>query len=642
MARKQSLVFRLTLYTLAIVALMVVIILIYNYRISRAYILEDARKDAKNLTSLTINQIENILNRVEQIPVEFAYYLDNSHDSRIDLELMISTILERFPLVSGACVAYLPGMYQPDTLYYAPYVYRENEQVKFRNLASADYRYWEKGWFVKPVEENRASWSEPYFDQGGGETIMSTYSVPFYKISDKDSVMAGVVTVDISLDRLQDLISSIKLYKSGYAMLITSAGNIVTHPLIESGRERNLDELPDGAMGSGLKMVFSTIFGQQQGLISMEDYAGKQYRNDWVSFETIPSNEWYVLIFFNERELYYEIRKLTYSLVFIGFVGILLISLLLYLMSRNITRPLVSLVNAAREIGNGNLSASLPLIRTKDEVGQLGNAFRYMQEELEQYMINLENATSEREKIDSEIRIAARIQDEMLPAHMPEGRLNEHIVLSGQVIPARIIGGDLFDYWLHENGNLFFLIGDVSGKGIPAALFMARTISLFRAMISGTSGIEEIVQNMNAELSRNNSDAMFTTLFAGIMDTSAQSLTYCNAGHNPPFLVRSSGEILNLTMIHGTPVGVLEDGEYSASTISLSVGDVLCMYSDGITEAENSKGEFFGEKKLLNTILTCKTGDPDKLRKKVLEEVRHFTSGETQSDDITLFVIAYK
>jgi len=642
MAGKQSLVIRLTLYTLAIVSSMVVIILIYNYRISRAYILEDARKDAKNLTSLTINQIENILNRVEQIPLEFAYYLDNSHDSRIDLELMISTILERFPLVSGACVAYMPGMYQQDTQYYAPYVYREYEQVRFRNLAYADYRYWEKDWFVKPVEENRASWSEPYFDQGGGETIMSTYSVPFYKISDKDSVLAGVVTVDISLDRLQDLISSIKLYKSGYAMLITPSGNIVTHPTIDSGSRRNLDELPDGGMGSGLKMIFSMILGQQQGLISMEDHAGKSYRNDWVSYETIPSNGWYVLIFFNEREMYSEIRKLTYSLVFIGMTGIFLLSLLLYLMSRNITRPLVSLVKTAREIGNGHLNAPLPVIRTKDEVGQLGNAFRYMQEELEQYILNLENATAEREKIESEIRIAARIQDEMLPAHMPEGRLNEHIVLSGQVIPARIIGGDLFDYWLHENGNLFFLIGDVSGKGIPAALFMARTISLFRAMISGNSEIQEIVHSMNAELSRNNSDAMFTTLFAGIMNTSLQTLTYCNAGHNPPFLVKKSGEMVNLTMIHGTPVGVLEDGEYSSSTISLSEGDVLFMYSDGVTEAENTNGEFFGEEKLRNTLFSSKTNDPDTLRKEILEEVRHFTSGEIQSDDITLFIIAYK
>ena len=250
----------------------------------------------------------------------------------------------------------------------------------------------------------------------------------------------------------------------------------------------------------------------------------------------------------------------------------------------------------------------------------------------------LSKVSAEKDLMNRELGIANAIQTAMLPPPMPA---NEFVDIVGSQVPAKQVGGDFYDYFIRD-GKLFFNIGDVCGKGIPAALVMSMTQAVFRTIATKVDDPSLIVEGMNTMASRGNTTGMFATLFVGVLDLATGRLSYCNAGHEKPIIVTGK-DMRYLSMTANVPIGIVEGKEYKTQKADIAAGDMILLYTDGLTEAMNAGEELFGLKRIENAI--CSGGqfvEPKQLLDTMKRTVSIFVNGAEQSDDLTMLVIKYK
>ena len=253
-------------------------------------------------------------------------------------------------------------------------------------------------------------------------------------------------------------------------------------------------------------------------------------------------------------------------------------------------------------------------------------------------LLKLNEIQIKEQHIEDELAIASTIQQALLPS----GKLNpsiHSIDIKGLQIPAKFVGGDLYDYYVRDN-KLLFCVGDVSGKGVPAALLMTISHSLFRTVSAREDHPEQIMETLNSSISDNNPDIMFITMFVGVMDLSTGTIRYCNAGHNPPIVIRN-GQAELLSTEPSLLLGVEMNAQYTANELTLLPGDTLFLYTDGLTEAENIRKELFGERRALETAATSGALTASEQMERMHQAVHTFVDGAEQSDDLTMLVIRF-
>jgi sigma-B regulation protein RsbU (phosphoserine phosphatase) len=327
----------------------------------------------------------------------------------------------------------------------------------------------------------------------------------------------------------------------------------------------------------------------------------------------------------------------------IGIIGFLAIFIIIIIISGNITTPLEKLAGATREIGSGNFDIKLPENHSKDEIGQLSDSFLQMQSQLKEYILNLKKVTAAREKIQSELKIAHDIQQGIIPKTFPPFPQRNDVDIHAVLIPAREVGGDLYDYFFVGEDVLAIAVGDVSGKGIASSLLMAITRTLFRSRTQKNMKANEIVQDINSDLCRDNENAMFVTFFLGLINLKTGELEYCNAGHNYPYILRKDGKTVCLDNTHGTPLGLFKDRKYGFSSVRMHKKDSLVLYTDGVTEAMDKEENLFGDERLINVLSgPCHHYVVKEVTRCILENMAEFTKDAEQSDDITILVLSYK
>ncbi len=255
-----------------------------------------------------------------------------------------------------------------------------------------------------------------------------------------------------------------------------------------------------------------------------------------------------------------------------------------------------------------------------------------------QNLSKLNEVRMREQHIEDELTIARNIQQSLLPSERID-KIDKILEIKGLQIPAKFVGGDLFDYYVRDN-KLLFCIGDVSGKGVPAALLMAISHSLFRTLSAQDDRPEHIMTALNNAISDNNPDIMFITLFLGVMDLDTGTVSYCNAGHNPPIIVRS-GRAEYLDTEPSLILGVELSAEYTAKELTLASGDALFLYTDGLTEAENAEKEVFGEGRALEAAATFGTQTAEQQIEQMHQAVHVFVNHAEQSDDLTMLSIRY-
>ncbi|MFP3998403.1 MAG: SpoIIE family protein phosphatase [Desulfobacterales bacterium] len=359
--------------------------------------------------------------------------------------------------------------------------------------------------------------------------------------------------------------------------------------------------------------------------------------------------DWYLSALIPESEIQAPAEKLIQrqSLLIAGifFLGVLAVVFLV----RQISKPLGTLAHQARELAGEDLTSedfdfsqiSKLTEKHRDEVGALAAAFLYMQEELRKNVRRLLESTRATERIESELEVARNIQMNFLPRVFPPFPGRRDFDIFATLEPARHVGGDFYDFYLLDEDHLFFSIGDVSDKGVPAALFMAVTKTLMKGITEQGHEPSEILARVNNELCQGNDSCMFVTLFCGILNLGTGELRYTNAGHNPPVLIRAGQSAQWLDLPSGMVLGGIEDAVYQTRSLYLSADDKLLMYTDGVTEAMNPQQELFSDARLLRETRAGAQAGPGELVNGIIETVHSFSRGAPQSDDITMMAVLY-
>ncbi|MCK5852005.1 HAMP domain-containing protein, partial [bacterium] len=381
MFRNKGIAFKLTFFIIASCAIIFTLLSSYNYSNSKKIIIKGIEKNAINLAVGTANKIEGFIMPIQKIPETIALILDDPDIDYSDITNLLEIIVANNSNVYGSAIAFEPYSFNSNSYYFAPYFYRNDNGTSFSNLDSTNYNYFSWDWYTIPKKLNKPVWSEPYFDDGAGNIIMSTYSVPFYSTIDGKKIFKGVVTADVSLEWLQALVSKIDISKSGYAFTISKAGKFITHPKLSFIMNSNVFDVSIVQNNDQLLEIAENMtagktgFGQCDRIIDSD----QKY---WVSYSWIPSCKWSLGIFFPQIELLEVVEKLHKTVMILGALGILFISLIIAVIANSITNPLRQLSLSTKSISKGNFDVEIPVFKSKDEVGKLAHAFAYMKTSL--------------------------------------------------------------------------------------------------------------------------------------------------------------------------------------------------------------------------------------------------------------------
>lgn len=502
---------------------------------------KEADSKAESQLIATTNKILDVTNQAEAAIRNSVWIAQWCMDFPDSLPRVCQRIVADNPVVAGSTVALVPG-YKADKPLYSPYVCRnEADSLLFLSLATPEYDYPNQEWFVKPIELQAGYWSEPYVDEGGGEMLMTTYSMP---IKDYKGTTSAVLTADISLEWLKELLVSMKVYPNSYCELVSGQGHFLVSP-------------PETTDDSAIR------------------YSA-----------TVESTGWLLSVVIPKKDIYGSLRSLGLLIILLQIVGLVMIVLILRSFIKGQAR------------------------------------FR----DLEQT----------RDRIERELQIATGIQMSMVPKTFPPFPERHDLDMAATIVPAKEVGGDLYDFFIRDE-KLFFCVGDVSGKGVPAALVMAVTRTTFRNMSAKEDSPGRIVKAMNDGLSAMNESNMFVTFFCGVLDLKNGILHYCNAGHNPPRLLTDA--IRPLPVIPNLPLGILGGMEFQEQEIPFHFDDALLIYTDGLTEAENADHQQFGEDRM-DAAMHGRKSAHDHLEN-IKKQVADFVGDAPQSDDLTILFIHY-
>ena len=357
----------------------------------------------------------------------------------------------------------------------------------------------------------------------------------------------------------------------------------------------------------------------------------------------------YVHIGLDKKTIRAAIRSAIIGQQFLLFSIFLVSVLSAYFLVNRVSQPLNQLIVHVKRLATHDFSTPVSnqaeiaqlAQNSKDEIGELAASFLSMERALQQSIENLKTTTAAKERIESELQIARDIQMSLLPRIFPPFPKHSEFDLYATIEPAREVGGDFYDFFLIDDDRLCFTIGDVSGKGVPASLFMAITKTLWRVAANKHAQPDKALADLNKELCRDNESVMFVTVFYGILHLRTGELEYSNGGHNLPFFLSRNGKVQLLENTGGMALGVMEEVVYKAKTVALQAGEGLFLYTDGVTEAMDRAGNLFTEPRLQECLQQANGATPTEVIRRALEAVKRFATGAEQSDDITTLAIRY-
>lgn len=608
----------------------------------------------QDIVKLTDEQVEGVLRLVE---LSSANNVDEISQHLSSPEAVCTALAKELRLnshVIGISVSFIPDFFPKEGHWYEAFAsHNEDGQIEVREIGSASHDYFQAEWFRGALEasEGQGFWSEPYYDEAGARAMLCTYSLP---VRDGNGRVVGVFGADLSLSWLAEQIRELDLSVNradigrimrsrsrlkAYSFILSRKGDYIAYP--DPSRiltDNFFNHVDDGKMADGEY--------EQLGREMMTGVTGSRLVHvdgvlSHVFFAPLLHTGWSMCIVLPEATVATPGLVLGSLILLVLFLGLLVASLLFRGAIQRTARPLLRLARSADEVAQGHFDAPLPELKYDDEIHQLRDSFEHMQLSLTQYIEELKEVTAREAMIGRDLEIANRIQQSMLPAAVPSDSGPEGIEIFGELTPAKAVGGDLYDYSVRD-GQLYFCIGDVSGKGVPASMVMAVVSAMFRTLTRRESQPGHIMQAINDTLVARNDSMMFVTLFIGAIDLATGQMTYCNAGHDAPVLIGADGSVEPLPVESNLPVGVMEDSSFAQQQTTVRPGTSIFLYTDGITEAENPEHALFGMDRLLETARQTGAAAPDAFLQAMKASVHSFTRGAEQSDDMTMLVIRYK
>ena len=531
-------------------------------------------------------EIRNVMNVVEVAVENMAWAVELRLSQPDSMVAVTQKLLADNEYIVGSAVAFEPYYYQGKGRQFSPYTYKHDGTTTSKQLGTDQYDYHSMEWYTAPMESGRGYWSEPYFDEGGGEMMMSTYSLP---IRDAAGRSVAIFTADVSLDWLSGIINARHIYPSSYNLLLSRKGQIMVCPEDSLVMRQSIGQATEGMADTTIEYINRQMMAGRSGQATVTDDKGSK---NYVFYAQMDGDTgWSMAVVCADDEIYHSLRWMAVNVTVLMLVGLILLAYIIWRAARNARR--------------------------------------------------LQAVNAEKERIGNELHIASAIQMGMLPKTFPTYPDRDDVQLYGLLTPAKEVGGDLFDFFIRDE-KLFFCIGDVSGKGVPASLVMAVTRSLFRTVLAHESMPDRIVTSMNESMADMNETNMFVTLFVGVLDLPTGRLRYCNAGHDAPLLIGDG--VGTLPVESNIPVAVMPGWKFVSQEAQIFTNTTIFLFTDGLTEAENVSHAQFGMERVEETArqaLAAQEQVPKQIIRRMGDAVHQFVGEAEQSDDLTMLAIQY-
>lgn len=558
-----------------------------QYWYAKKGIREQVEQRAKSELKVKGLEIQNILTAVEVAMKNHAWEAEQMLALPDSMYSVARRLAEQNDQIVGAGISFVPNFYPKMGRWFEPYVKAEKGKAAVMSqLGSETHDYTQMDFYTMTMKSGEPYWSEPYLDSDGAHAMVTTYAYP---LRDKTGKVVAIMGADVSLDWLEKLINASHIYPSSYNMMISRTGQLMVCPVESLVMRQNIQEATAGMKDTTMQSINREMLAGRSGQTVVTDDNGEK---NYVFYSPIKGTTgWSMAVVCSDKEIYYGLRQVGFNLLLLMLFGLALMAYIIARAIRNFKR--------------------------------------------------LQAVNAEKERIGSELRIANGIQMGMLPKIFPPYPDRDDMDIYGSLVPAKEVGGDLYDFYIRDE-KLFFCIGDVSGKGVPASLVMAVTRSLFRTVSAHEDNPSNIVMKLNEAMTEMNESCMFVTLFVGALDLSTGRLHYCNAGHCPPLLI--GNELTLLPVDTNIPVGFLAEWQYTSQQITLPSQTSIFLYTDGLTEARNAEKEMFGKQRMNDVIRKAieegKTA-PEQTIRMMAEAKNRFVNGNEQSDDLTMLAIRY-
>jgi len=564
-------------------ALLLELIAGVEYWYTHKLVVNSLERRAESELTMKAILIRGTLNALENVLKDHAQDVASNKSCSDSMFAVANRFYHAHPDIMGGGIGFEPYYYPERGRLFEPWAGRNGDSLSVLQLSSDNHDYTKMPFYRQALERGGIIWSDPYIDEAGNLGLITTASLAVY---DSNKVAYAVMGADVSLSWLGDTINNRHIYPSSFVLLLTEGGELIAGPSEKHAKNGSVNDVVTLVNDSSIARTQSK--SKRTKVIKFKD--DKEGRDGYVYYANMRGYpHWQLAVICYDDEVFGSLNKLSWNILLLSLFGLLVLGYILYRSAKNINR--------------------------------------------------LHEATVEKERINGELHIAKEIQKEMLPK-LDSLHSCRDVSICGLLEPAREVGGDLYDFFVRDE-KLFFCIGDVSGKGVPSALVMTVTHSLFRSTSSHETNPARIMRILNEAACEHNDSNMFVTLFIGVLDLPKGRLRYCNAGHDKPIIL--DGSVRELPTKANMPIGLFSDFNYEMQEELLGAGWMMFLYTDGLTEARNPKRLFYGQKRVLNALSECGNTEnsPEELLRKMNENVHEFMDKASQSDDLTMLALRY-
>ena len=642
--KKHSFANILSFRVMLVLIVMMTIIMITVYDVTKDTMALEAGSRYESIILNSNERIRGVLSDVYVAAINNINDIERDIDDPDKLQAHLERMVKLNMYMSSCRLIFEPDFFPQKGHYLEIYAWRDSTgTIRGKQMNEHHPDYLTHPWYKAAFERQEGDWTPPYFDRAASQQLTTTYLT---HIHDHQGRKVGMLGADVSLEWLRlrhqriDAENHERFEKDfkdqSYSFIIDSDGTYLIHPDRERVLKKKFQDVaaltPDTADD---EMALDMMAGKSGSRRMLKDGI-----DSWVFYSFVKYADWTVVVVVPEAIIHHNGNTLVLLLLGILATGLLVIYVLSHKLIQQNLKQVKRFVTAAGEMAQGNFNAELPEMRSK-EMDALRTAFMDMENSLARYVEELKTTTASNVALEQELKIASDIQQQMLPKVYPPFPERTDIDIFGEVVTAKKVGGDLFDFFIRDD-KLYFSIGDVAGKGVPAALVMAVTRSMFRSASLSNTSPKLIVESINRSVCQSNDSFMFVTLFMGVLDLKTGHLLYTNAGHEPPVLV-GGAHTRFINVNNNIPLGLRSDWEYTEQKSLIDKGTTLFLYTDGYTEAETTEHEQFGRQRMCSEALRLSAEhlDSREFVRQIRQAERTFVHGIPQSDDISLLAIKY-
>ena len=643
--KKRTFANRLSLRIMAVLVVMFTAIMIIIYAVTKDSMAREAESRYESIILHANEKIRGVLSDVYVGAINNISDIERDIDDPDKLQAHLERMVRQNMYMSSCRLIFEPDFFPQKEHNYEIYAWRDSTGVirgKQMNENHPDFLI--HSWYQEAFDKPEGDWTPPYFDRAASQQLTTTYMT---HIHDRQGRKVGMLGADVSLEWLRLRHKRVdaenhERFEEGfkdqsYSFIIDNDGTYLIHPDESKVLKQKFQDVTALTPDSLDDVMARKMMAGESGTCHVKNDG----IDSWVFYSFVKYAEWTVVIVVPEAIIHHNGNVLVYIILGVLFLGLVIIYLLSHHLIKKNMKPLARFVTAAGEVAQGNFDVELPEVKSR-EVNSLRDAFKDMQGSLTKYVDELKDTTASNVAMEQELKIASDIQQQMLPKVYPPFPERTDIDIFGEVVTAKQVGGDLFDFFIRDE-KLYFSIGDVSGKGVPASLVMAVTRSMFRSASMMYTSPKLIVESINRSVCQSNDSFMFVTLFMGVLDLATGRLQYANAGHEPPVLV-GGAHTRFLNVNNNIPLGLRSDWEYTEQKSLIDKGTTLFLYTDGYPEAETVEREQFGKERMCAEALRLSAEHLDSRTfvQKIRLAEREFVNYIPQGDDISLLAIKYK